>query len=127
MNGDLKIPENYQAVMPYLILKDAASFITFSERVFDAKIVLKEMRDEDRIMHAEIKIGNSTVMIAEATADYEPQNAGLFVYVKDADAAFELALELGSEIVLEVSNKPYGRSGGIKDPFGNIWWITSVS
>lgn len=126
MNNDLQVPEDYQAVMPYLILKDAASFINFAEQVFDAKVVLKEMRDEDRIMHAEIRIGDSTVMVAESTADYEPQHAGLFVYVKDADKAFEHALELGSEMVLEVSDKPYGRSGGIKDPFGNTWWITSV-
>ncbi|PZX57942.1 VOC family protein [Algoriphagus chordae] len=126
MNKDLQVPENYQAVMPYLILKDAAAFIKFAEEVFDAKVALKEMRDENRIMHAEIKIGDSTVMVAETTADYEPQNAGLFVYVKDADAAFELALDLGSEMVLEVSNQTYGRSGGIKDPFGNTWWITSA-
>lgn len=126
MNNVLKVPENYQAIMPYLILRDAPSFIKFAEQVFDAKIALKEMRDANKIMHAEIKIGDSIVMVAEATADYVPQNAGLFVYVKDADTAFEQALELGSEMVLEVSNQPYGRSGGVRDPFGNTWWITSV-
>ena len=126
MENNLQVPENYQAVMPYLILQDAGSFIKFAERVFEAKIALKEMRDGSKIMHAEIKIGDSTVMVAETTADYEPQTAGLFVYVKDVDAAFELALELGSEMILEVTNKPYGRSGGIKDPFGNTWWITSA-
>ena len=126
MNNDLQVPENYQAVMPYLILRDGASFIKFAEQVFDAKIALKEMRDANRIMHAEIKIGDSIVMVSEATGDYEPQNAGLFVYVKDADTAFEQVLALGSEMVLEVSNQPYGRSGGVRDPFGNTWWITSV-
>jgi len=126
MSESLQVPENYQAVMPYLILNDAASFIKFAREVFDAKEALKEMRDENVIMHAEIKIGDSTVMVAEATAEFEPQNAGLFVYVNDADSACEKAIELGSELVLEVTNKPYGRSGGIKDPFGNTWWITSV-
>ena len=126
MGNNLQVPENYQAVMPYLILQDAGTFIKFAKQVFDAKVALKEMRDKDTIMHAEIKIGDSTVMVAEATADYKSQTAGLFVYVKDADAAFESALELGSEIILEVSDKPYGRSGGINDPFGNTWWITSV-
>lgn len=126
MNNDLKVPKNYQAVMPYLILKNAESFINFAVQVFDATVTLKEMRDSDSIMHAEISIGGSTVMVADSNTDYEPQNAGLFVYVKDADAAFRLALELGSEMVLEVSDKPYGRSGGIRDPFGNTWWITSV-
>lgn len=126
MKNNLQVPENYQAVMPYLILQDAASFIKFAERVFNASIELKEMRDESKIMHAEIRIGDSTMMIADSTADYKTQTAGLFVYVKDADAAFELALALGSEMILEVSDKSYGRSGGIKDPFGNTWWITSV-
>lgn len=126
MEKELIVPENYQAVIPYLILKDAASFIQFAEQVLAAKVILKEMRDKNTIMHAEIKIGNSIVMIAEVTVDYEPQNAGLFVYVTDADVAFELAIELGSEMITEVSNQPYGRSGGIKDPFGNTWWITSV-
>ncbi len=126
MKNELQVPENYQAVMPYLILKGAASFIAFAKEVFGAKVALQEMKDKDIVMHAEIKIGDSTVMIAEATADYEPQNAGLFVYVKDADAAIKHAIELGAELILEISNKPYGKSGGIKDPFGNTWWITSV-
>ncbi|MEB2773965.1 VOC family protein [Algoriphagus sp. D3-2-R+10] len=119
----LKVPNNYQAVMPYLILKNAESFINFAVQVFDATVTFKEMRDSESIMHAEISIGSSTVMVADSNTDYEPQNAGLFVYVKDADAAFQLSLELGSEMILEVSDKPYGR---IRDPFGNTWWITSV-
>lgn len=126
MTMKLTIPENYQAVMPYLILTDAASFITFAEKVFCAKEYMKEMRDETKIMHAEIKIGDSTIMLAEATSEYQPQNAGMFVYVEDADVAIQQALSFGAELLLEASNQPYGRSGGIKDPFGNTWWITSV-
>ncbi|MEP0712336.1 VOC family protein [Algoriphagus sp.] len=126
MENDLKIPENYQAVMPYLILKGAVTFIDFAEQVLDAKLLMKEVRDNNTLMHGEIKIGESTVMIAEATEDYAPQPAGLFVYVHDADKACGKAVSLGAELILEVSDKPYGRSGGIKDPFGNTWWITSV-
>lgn len=126
MKKKLKVPKNYQAVMPYLILKDAAAFIKFAEKVFDAKEVMKEMRDEKTIRHAEIKIGDSIIMLAESTPDYEPQNSGMFVYVENADESFDKALDLGAEMVLEVSDMPYGRSGGVKDPFGNTWWITSV-
>jgi len=126
MTKKLKVPEHYQAVMPYLILSNAAAFITFAEEVLGAKEVMKEMRNEKTIRHAEIKIGKSIIMVAETTPDYEPQNAGMFVYVQDADATFEKALEYGAELVLEVSDMPYGRSGGVKDPFGNTWWITSM-
>lgn len=125
MSKSLEIPENYQAVMPYLILRDAASFIAFAIEVLDAEVSMKELREDGSILHAEIKIGESTVMIAEATEEYSPQNAGLFVYVQDADSAYSKALEIGAKGILEVSDKPYGRSGGIQDPFGNTWWITS--
>jgi uncharacterized glyoxalase superfamily protein PhnB len=122
----MKIPENYQTVMPYLILENAVAFIEFTKKVFDAKETHKTMRDENTIMHAEIMIGGSTIMFAEATKDFKVSNAGLFVYVDNADERFETALSNGSTIVTELSNQPYGRSGGIKDPFGNVWWITSV-
>lgn len=126
MNKELSIPEKHQVVMPYLILRNATAFITFTMQVFGAKEVMKEMRDENTIKHAEIQIGGSTIMLADSTAEFSPHLAGLFVYVKDADSAFKQAIDLGAEVVLEVSDQPYGRSGGIKDPFGNTWWITSV-
>lgn len=122
----MKIPENYQTVMPYLIVENAAEFITFTQEVFGAKETHKTMRDENIIMHAEIMIGGSTIMFADATENFKVNNAGLFVYVDDADETFKNALKNGGVVVTEIANQSYGRSGGIKDPFGNVWWITSV-
>lgn len=122
----MKIPENYQSVMPYLILQNAQGFIAFTQKVFGAKETHKTMRDENTIMHAEIMIGESTIMFADATDQFKVSNAGLFVYVDDADEIYQNALKNGSTVVTELSNQPYGRSGGIMDPFGNVWWITSV-
>lgn len=122
----MEIPKNYQTVMPYLILKDAPGFIHFVEKVFDGKETYKVMRDEHIIMHAEIMIGGSTVMFADATDQFQPRNAGMFVYVEDADQAYQRALNEGATKLTELSDQPYGRSGGVKDPFGNDWWITSV-
>ena len=122
----MKIPENYQLVMPYLIVENAAGFIEFTKEVFGAKETHKTMRDENTIMHAEIMIGGCTIMFADATKDFMVSNAGLFVYVDDADETFESALKNGGTMVTELTNQSYGRSGGIKDPFGNVWWITSV-
>ena len=121
----MKIPKNYQTVMPYLILENARDFITFAQQVFGAKETHKSMRNEKTIMHAEIMIGESTIMFADATDQFKVSNAGLFVYVKDADETFRSALNNGGTVVTELANQSYGRSGGIRDPFGNVWWITS--
>ena len=122
----MNIPENYQTVMPYLIIENAAGFITFTKEVFGAKETHKTMRDENTIMHAEIMIGGSTIMFADATDKFKVRNAGLFVYVDDAEETFKSALKKGGTVVSELAKQSYGLSGGIKDPFGNVWWITSV-
>jgi uncharacterized glyoxalase superfamily protein PhnB len=120
------IPEDYQTVTTYLIIKNAVAFIQFMQTVFNAEVVNKHMRDENTIMHAELKIGNSIIMLADSTPQYPPANANLFIYVEDADATYKKAIDNGASTVTELANQSYGRSGGIKDSFGNTWWITSV-
>lgn len=122
-----KIPENYQTVMPYLIVKNAAQFISFMQTVFDATETYKAMRDENTIMHAEIMIGGSTIMFADSTDIYGVRNAGMFIYVDDADETFKKAISNGGTVVSELTDQSYGRSGGVKDPFGNTWWITAIN
>ncbi len=126
MTSDLTIPAGYQTVIPYLIMENASNFFAFTEKVFDAKEKFKEMRDKNTIMHAEIMIGDSTIMFADATERYRSQPAGLFIYVDNADNRFKKAVEAGAKVINEVADQPYGRSGGVTDPFGNTWWITSV-
>lgn len=124
--NNIKIPEGYQQVMPYLILKNAAGFFAFTQRVFDAIEAHKTMRDENAIRHAEVKIGNSTIMYADSTKEYEPATANLFIYVENADATYKKALEAGARSIMEPADQSYGRSCGVTDPFGNTWWLTSV-
>jgi len=126
MPKNSKIPANYQSVMPYLIVKNAKNFIAFTKRVFNATETHKTMRDPNTIMHAEVMIGGSTIMFADTTEKITSQTAGLFIYVDNADETFKKAIDEGATVVMEVSDHPYGRSGGVKDPFGNTWWITSV-
>lgn len=123
---NLPIPEGYQRVMPYLIIKNATGFLNFIQKVFDATEKMKIMRDTNYIMHAESKIGESTIMFADSNEEFTPQTAGLFVYVQDADETYNKALEEGATSVSAMSNQDYGRSGGVTDPFGNTWWITGV-
>ena len=127
MAKNSKIPENYQTVMPYLIVKNAAQFMSFMQTVFGATEAYKAMRDENTIMHAEIMIGGSTIMFTDSTDVYGVQNAGMFIYVDDADETFKKAVDNGASIVNEMADQSYGRSGGVQDPFGNTWWITSIS
>jgi PhnB protein len=123
----VNIPEGYQQIMPYLIVENAAAFISFTQKVFGATERLKTMRDEHTIMHAEISIGESVIMMADATDQFKQQNAGLFIYVDDCDTVFQKALDNGASTVMEPADQSYGRSGGLKDAFGNTWWITSVA
>lgn len=126
MTSKPQVPVNYHTVMPYLIVQNAAKFLSFAEKVFDAKETYKAMRDSDIIMHAEILIGDSTIMFADATEKYKPQPAGLFIYVDNADERFRKAVEAGAKVINEVADQTYGRSGGVTDPFGNSWWVTST-
>jgi len=122
-----KIPEGYQTITPYLVIPNAAGFIAFTQDVFNATLVNKFMREgESLIMHGEIKIGDSVIMFADSTEQYAPQPAGFFIYVENADKVYERALEKGAAAVTKISDQSYGRSGGVKDAFGNTWWITSV-
>ena len=122
----VNIPEGYPQLMPYLIVENAAAFISFTQKVFDATEKFKTMRDEHTIMHAEISIGESVIMMADATDQFKQQNAGLFIYVDDCDTVFQRALDNGATTVMPPADQSYGRSGGVKDAFGNTWWITSV-
>jgi uncharacterized glyoxalase superfamily protein PhnB len=122
----MNIPETHQTVMPYLMLNNAAAFIDFAENVFDAKILFSLRDDNQKVSHAELKIGDSTIMFSEATAQWPVQNANLFVYVENADETYAKAIKAGASILMEIEDKDYGRTCGVSDAFGNVWWITSI-
>ena len=123
---NVNIPEGYPQLMPYLVVEGAAAFMAFTQKVFGATEKFKTMRDEDVIMHAEISIGDSVIMLADATDVYTPQPAGLFVYVDDCDAVYQKAMDNGATTKIPPADQSYGRSAGVNDAFGNTWWITSV-
>ena len=122
----VQLPEGYQMVMPYLILDNAIAFFEFTEKVFGAREKTKHLLDDGSLMHGEITIGGSTVMFGNASPQWKVQTAGLYIHVLDADVVFARAMESGATEVTPVSDQSYGRSGGIMDPFGNVWWITAA-
>jgi len=123
----MKIPNGHQAIMPYLMLVDAAKFIDFCQNVFNATLLSSRKRDDGvTIMHAEINIDGSTIMFSEASKEWKPATSNMFVYVENADKTYQLAVDAGAVTIMELSDQDYGRTCGVTDPFGNVWWITSV-
>ena len=124
----MNLPSGHQTIMPYLILNDASQFIAFTQKVFDANNSPSDnvLRDDGTVMHAEITITGSTIMVTDVIEDWSRQTANLFVYVPNVDETYKKALENGATSLMGVSNKEYGRTCGVTDPFGNVWWITSI-
>lgn len=123
----MNLPAGHQTIMPYLILKGAAQFIDFTKKVFDAQDSNQQvLRDDGTVMHAEIILNDSTIMVTDEIKDWPQQNANLFVYVPNADETYKKALENGATSLMGLSDQDYGRTCGVTDPFGNVWWITSV-
>lgn len=123
----MKLPNGHQAIMPYLMLKEADKFFDFTKKVFNATESSRTFREDNKtIMHSEIQINGNTIMYCEANEEWKKQTANLFIYVQNADETFNKAVETGAKIILPLANQDYGRTCGIEDPFGNIWWITSL-
>jgi len=113
-------------VTPYLTVKGVAGLIDFLKTTFDAteKEVLR--RADGSIHHAEMQIGDSVVMMGEASGEWQPTGASLYVYVPDTDATYQRALAAGATSLREPVDQFYGdRSGGVKDAWGISWWLAT--
>lgn len=123
----MNIPNGHQALMPYLIVNGAKQFIHFTQTVFNAKLTVSKMREEEAVMmHCEIMINDCTIMFCDATPQWKEATGNLFVYVPDADITFQKAIDAGAEVLMPLRNEDYGRTCGVTDPLGNVWWITAV-
>lgn len=120
------IPNGYHSVTPYLITEDATKLIEFIKNGFNGQEISKSITPDGKIMHAEVKIGDSIIMLSDAIGEMGPRSAFLHLYVNDIDSTYKQALQAGAESTMEPSNQFYGdRSAGIKDPCGNEWWIAT--
>ncbi len=120
------LPPDTPAVAPYLVVADPAALIAFLNALFGAKEVMRIHREDGSIMHAEVRIRDSAVMMGGATDKFAASTAGLHVYVEDADATYAKALELGAEVIMPPSESGDGdRRGGFLDMAGNQWWVAS--
>jgi len=128
------IPEGYHSVTPYLIVKGAAGAIEFYKKAFEATELFRMAQPDDKIGHAEIRIGDSTIMLADEFPEMghkSPTTLGgsavsLLIYVENVDAVFAQALAAGATEERAVEDKFYGdRGGSLVDPFGHIWHLAT--
>jgi PhnB protein len=118
------IPDGYHTVTPYLTVKGAAKLMEFMKQAFGAEEMVRMGGPDGTIGHAEMRIGNSMVMLADAPADPGPMPSTVLLYVDDCDAVYRRALAAGAKTEREPADQFYGdRSGGVIDPTGNRWWI----
>lgn len=135
MSDQIKpIPEGYHTVTPYLVVQNAADAITFYQQAFDAIELFRLPTPEGKVAHAEIKIGNSPIMLGDECPEMgarSPQTLGgtplsLMVYVEDVDTVVDRAVFAGAKLERAVQDQFYGdRTGTILDPFGHQWTIAT--
>jgi PhnB protein len=126
------VPDGYHSLQPYIICRDAAQAIAFYRNAFGAVELVRMPDDEGKIGHAELRIGDSILMLSDEHLERDiksPATLGgspvsLMIYVEDVDATFINAVAAGGKIKREPADQFYGdRSAGVEDPFGHTWWI----
>ncbi|BBN83831.1 glyoxalase [Pseudoalteromonas sp. A25] len=128
------IPKGYHSITPYLIIDGALKAIVFYQQAFNAQLVIQLPLPDGGIAHAELKIGDSHIMLSDKCAEehfIDPKSLGdtpvsLMLYVDDVDSMFAHAVSLGSKEIRPVHDQFYGdRAGTLEDPFGHVWTIAT--
>jgi PhnB protein len=129
-----RIPEGYRTVTPYLSVDDGAAAIEFYKQAFGAKERGRMEAPGGKIGHAELEIGDSLLMLADALPTFStrsPKELGgttvsIFLYVEDVDAVVQRAVDSGATVTVEVEDKFWGdRFGVVQDPFGHLWSVAT--
>lgn len=120
------IPDGFQTVNAYLQVDSVAKEIAFLEQAFGGKELHRSVLPDGSIIHAEMKVGNSTVMMGQGNETWKPRPCAVYIYVDDVDATYQRAVAAGGKSLGEPKDHFYGdRSGGVEDPCGNSWWIAT--
>ena len=126
MNAGYK-PDGYTSVSPYLIVDGAAQTIDFLVRVFDAVELRRHQSESGRLQHAEVRLGDTVVMLGDAAEGWPAVASHVHVYVPDVDTVYQRALAAGATSVQEpVQKGDADKRGGVKDAGGTTWWIATL-
>ena len=119
-------PGGYTSVAPYLIVDGATETIEFLKRVFGAEELRRFPDESGKLMHGEVRIDDTVLMLADGAPDWPPNPSYVHVYVKDVDATYKRALAAGATPVQEpVKKEDEDKRGGVKDAGGTTWWIAT--
>jgi PhnB protein len=121
------VPDGYHTVTPYLTVRGAPKVIEFLRQAFGAEISHEPIKRPDgTIMHAQVTIGDSPIMIAEESEMAKATESSLYLYVPNVDSVYQRAIKAGGNSIMEPTDMFYGdRNGGVKDPSGNSWFIAT--
>jgi PhnB protein len=120
------LPEGFHTITPYPIVQGVACLLDFLRDAFGAEELGRYTGPDGRIMHAEVRIGDSVLEMGEPSTDWTPMPSSLHMYVEDAEAVYARALAAGGVSLYEPSIKPYGDcEAGVRDPSGNFWYIAT--
>ena len=128
------IPAGYHAITPYLAIQNAAAALDFYKRAFGAREILRMAMPDGKVAHAEMRVGDSVVMMADESAEQDflsPAARGgstvtIHLYVPDVDSMFSKALDAGAKVVRELQDQFYGdRTACVVDPFGHVWYLAT--
>ncbi len=119
-------PEGYHSVTPYLVVRNVSGVMEFLKRTFDAEETFSMPRQDGTVSHAEMRVGDSMVMLGQPEGDFTPMPAMLYVYVEDVDATYRRAVEAGGTSLQDPEDQFYGdRTAGVVDSGGNQWYIAT--
>ena len=120
------IPDGYRTVTPYIVADGASGVIEFLKKAFDAEEIRCSRTPEGKVLCAEMRIGDSMVMLTDRGAEWKAMPGSFYLYVKDTDAAYKKAIAAGGASLMEPADQFYGdRNAGVKDSAGNLWWIAT--
>lgn len=120
-------PRGYNTLSPYLIVDGAEREMEFMEKAFGAERLRRFDTPDGSVLHAEMRVGDTVVMLGDAAGEWKPVPCHMHMYVEDVDAVYRRALEAGGESVQEPVRKDDDpdRRGGVLSPGGNTWWIAT--
>ena len=120
------IPQGYHTATPYLAVQGVPKLMTFLRQAFNAEEREKMTTPDGRISHAEMKIGDSIIMMGEPTGESKSMPGMIYLYLEDTDAAYKRALQAGASSLREPTDMFYGdRNAAVTDPVGNQWWMAT--
>lgn len=119
-------PEGFGTVTAFIMVEDAQKVVDFVKRSFDAEEMSILRRPDGVIRHAQLKIGDSLILLGDTMGEHPARPATLYLYVPDCDSHYERGLAAGGESISEPADQFYGdRNAGVTDPCGNVWWIAT--